>query len=64
MEVGVTTTCSFTIITVNSLTSDASIEIDFPNSFSIGIGSAQCPITGSNLQSLATCTYSAIDTTI
>ena len=64
LEIGVTTTCVFSLATSHSLASDAVIEIVMSSSFPVATGSFQCGVSGAGLVSVAVCNSYATNTTI
>jgi len=63
-EIGVSTSCLFSITTSSALYSDAVIEFVFDSSFPILDGSSTCTLTGTNLVSSTACTSFSSTSTI
>ena len=64
LQIGVSTSCLFTINTSNYLTSSMSVQISLPNDFQVRNGSSDCTVNGKGLNSIAMCLYSATTNTI
>lgn len=63
-QIGSSTTCSFTVTTASSLSSDATIVIALPSSFPVSSSSSTCALSGNSLVSSTTCLYSSTFSTI